>query len=354
MPASMSHMASVSAYQAQAQEALPAEVWQHLQEGADQAQEAALSAVRLTPRPLARVQGGHTRLSLFGHTLAHPLLLAPVAYQALFHADAESGSAMAAAAQGGQSVVSSLASQPIEDIVRAAQMGQAPGAPAPWFQLYWQGTRERTLQLLQRATQAGCTALVFTVDAPIKRASLQLPCGVRAVNLPAPVEPALVPNGPSAVFDAWMARAPSWDDLRWLREQTPLPLLVKGLLHPDDAEQAIDAGCDGIVVSTHGGRVLAGACLGTDALRAIAERVQGRVPVLFDSGVRSGRDAFVAMGLGASAVLIGRPHVWALASQGALGVAHLIRLMRDELEMTMALVGCRTLADVVGSLRAPK
>jgi 4-hydroxymandelate oxidase len=343
--------ATLAQYEALAQLALPSEVWRHLQEGAGQGQEAALASVRLTPRPLGSVRGGHTRLSLLGQSLEHPLLLAPVAYQALFHDDADAGSAMAAAAQGGQSVISSLASQPIEDIVHATRQVQAGDAAAPWFQLYWQSDRDRSLQLLHRAAMAGCSAIVFTVDAPIKRASLQLPAGVRAVNLAPDVPPPAWGPGQSAVFDGWMAQAPTWDDLRWLRHQTTLPLLVKGILHPDDAEAAIDAGCDGIVVSTHGGRVLDGSCSGLDALSAIATRVNARVPLLYDSGVRSGRDAFVAMGLGASAVLVGRPFVWALAAQGALGVAHVIRLMRDELEMTMALMGCRILVDVVGSLR---
>jgi 4-hydroxymandelate oxidase len=132
----------------------------------------------------------------------------------------------------------------------------------------------------------------------------------------------------------------------WLRKQTDLPLLIKGILHPDDAQAALDAGCNGIVVSNHGGRVLAGAPTSLDALDAIAKRVAGRVPLLFDSGVRSGRDAFVALAHGATAVLVGRPYVWGLAAQGAMGVAHVIRLLRDDLEMTMALTGCKHLADI--------
>jgi 4-hydroxymandelate oxidase len=163
----------------------------------------------------------------------------------------------------------------------------------------------------------------------------------RAVRVTAPLQ-----HGQSPVFDGWMAQAPTWDDLAWLRDRIRQPLIVKGILHPDDAERAIELGCDGLVVSNHGGRVLDGAPASLDALPAILARVAGRVPVLLDSGIRDGRDVFKALRLGAGAVLLGRPYIWGLASAGALGVAHVIRLMRDELELAMALCGCKTLAEV--------
>lgn len=327
-------------YQALAQKRLDPAVWAYLADGDSVGNERALADVRLMPRPLSDVRGGHTQVNLFGQTLEHPILLAPVAYQRLFHADGESASAMAAAAQGGQSIISSLASQPIETIVQAALQ---TGGQAPWFQLYWQGNRERTLRLLQRAIAAGCRVIVFTVDAPIKLATMQLPHGIDAVNLEKYSTPA--PAG-SVVFNGWMAQAPTWDDVIWLRQQTTLPLLLKGILHPDDAERVVDLGCDGLVVSNHGGRVLPGSLASLDALPAIIHRINGRVPVLFDSGIRHGRDVFAALSLGASAVMLGRPYVWGLAAQGAMGVAHMIRLLRDELEMTMALTGCAMLADI--------
>ncbi len=317
--------------------------WRYLMDGDGTGNEDALAAVRLMPRPLSAVAGGHTRLRLFGQELAHPFLLAPVAYQRLFHADGEVATAMAAAAQGGQQVISSLASMPIETIVQAAVEG---GGAAPWFQLYWQRDRAHTLRLLLRAVDAGCSAIVFTVDAPVKLATMRLPGDIHAVNLEAPAQADKPAEGGSLVFDGWMAQAPTWDDVAWLRAQTSLPLLIKGVLHQDDAARALDLGCDGVIVSNHGGRVLEGAALSLAALPRVVERVAGRAPVLFDSGVRGGRDALVAMAHGATAVLLGRPYVWGLASQGALGVAHVIRLMRDELEMTMALTGCATLSDI--------
>lgn len=338
-------IACVADYQQLAKAQLDDAVWAYLQDGNEAAGNAAFAAYRLMPRPLSRVQGGHTRLSLFGQEMAHPFLTAPVAYQRLFHEHGELASALAAGAQGGQQIISSLASHAIADIVEAAREG---GGAAPWFQLYWQQGREATLRLLRLAEEAGCSAIVFTVDAPIKLATMQLPADVHAVNLlPAQSGAELrLQAGQSRVFDGWMAQAPDWDDLAWLRAHTNLPLLIKGVLHADDAHQAIEAGCDGIVVSSHGGRVLPGAPDSLACLPAVLKRTDGRVPVLLDSGIRSGRDALVAMAMGASAVLIGRPYVWGLAANGALGVAHVIRLLRDELEMAMALTGCRTLADL--------
>jgi len=332
-----------SGYMALARERLDEAVWCYLQDGDGTGNERALSEVRLMPRPLSAVAGGHTRLRLFGQDMAHPILLAPVAYQRLFHADGEVATAMAAAAQGGQQVISSLASTDVKTIVQAAVEG---GGLAPWFQLYWQRDRQRTHRLLRKAVDAACSAIVFTVDAPVKLATMRLPTDIRAVNLEDQAHAAMPAAGGSVVFDGWMAQAPTWDDVAWLRAQTTLPLLLKGVLHPDDAMRALDLGCDGIVVSNHGGRVLEGAALSLAALPRVVARVAGRAPVLFDSGMRGGRDALVALAYGAAAVLLGRPYIWGLASRGALGVAHVIRLMRDELEMTMALTGCATLADI--------
>lgn len=333
---------NVRGYLPLAEARLAAPIRHYLQDGDDGDNERALAAIRLLPRPLRNVRGGHTRLTLCGQSLEHPILLAPVAYQRLFHAEGETASAMAAVAQGGQCLISSLASQSFGTIVDA---GKSDGGQGPWFQLYWQGDQPRTLRLLQRAVAAGCSAVVLTVDAPIKVATLPLPDDISAVNLEpsALTQPA---TGNSAVFDGWMAQAPSWDDLVWLRLQTTLPLLIKGILHPDDAARALDMGCDGIIVSNHGGRIIQGTPASIDALPHIVRRVAGRVPVLLDSGIRRGRDVFVALAHGATAVLIGRPYIWGLAANGAMGVAHVIRLLRDELEMTMALSGCAHPSDI--------
>lgn len=328
-------------YLPHAQQRLSKEIWQYLQSGAGQG----LTSVRnckvfeetgLMPRPLTDVKGGNTHIELFGQAFKHPIMLAPLAYQRLFHADGEIASAMASAAQGGQMVVSSLASQPLEVIAEAA------GQPL-WFQLYWQRDRETTLRLAKRALSAGYSAIMFTVDAPVKQAAIALPAGISAVNLEAPIVLAENAAGESIVFDGWMQQAPDWEDLKWLRDQVNVPLIVKGILHPADAERAVALGCDGIVVSNHGGRVLDGVPASLAMLPEVARAVSGKATILLDSGIRNGQDVFKALALGADTVMIGRPYIWGLATCGALGVAHVIRLVRDELEMTMALCGTKNL-----------
>ncbi len=333
---------SVAAYAETARATLPPEIRDYLDAGSGHGRtrrdnEVAFDTMALRPRPLADVRGGHTRIELFGRTLAHPLLLAPIAYQRLFHPQGETGVAMAAAAQETPLIVSSLASEPLEAI--------ATGGADLWFQLYWQSDRERTLRLLRRAEAAGAQAIVFTVDAPVKQATLALPPEIAAVNLePAPLPP--LAAGASAVFGQWMAVAPRWEDLDWLRGQTRLPLLVKGLLHAEDASRALAAGCDGLVVSNHGGRIIDGTPSALAVLQEFRQALGPSAPLLFDSGIRSGQHAFKAIRAGAQAVLVGRPYAWGLAAAGPMGVAHVIRLLRDELEMTMALMGCATVASI--------
>ena len=327
-----------------AKERLLPEIWRYLEEGSGnqftlQTNLHAFDRIHLVPRPMADVRSGHTRVTLFDQPLAHPVILAPLAYQNLYHPHGESASAMAACAQEGQLCVSSLASQTLEEIITAA------GQPL-WFQLYWQEDRQRTLKLLHRAAAAGYQAIVFTVDAPVKQATIQLPASIRAVNLDTPAPfPSLLPQQ-SQVFDGWMMQAPRWEDLAWLRDQTSLPLLVKGILHPEDARRAIDLGCDGVVVSNHGGRVLDSAPASLACLPQIVSAVADRGIILFDSGIRNGRDIYKALALGADAVMVGRPYIWGLATAGALGVAHIIRLLRDELEMTMALTGSTSIQTI--------
>jgi 4-hydroxymandelate oxidase len=330
-------MLSLERFQQQAQAELSPEAWAYLQDTAGRgltakANRDAFDAIKLVPKMLADMRQASTAVTLFGQTFDHPLLLAPIAYQRLFHADGEVGSATAADAQGGGMLVSNLASQSLEAIAAASERPL-------WFQLYWQGSRERTLRLLRRAEAAGYAVVVITVDAPVKQAVCTLPPHIWAVNAEQPLQANLFNAGDSAVFQGWMTQAPRWEDMLWLRDQTQLPLAMKGVLHPDDAEQAIRYGFDGLVVSNHGGRVLDSVVSSVDALETVVTQVQSRVPVLFDSGIRSGIDAYKALSLGASAVCIGRPYIYGLASHGAMGVAQVIRILRDELEMTIALMG---------------
>jgi 4-hydroxymandelate oxidase len=215
-----------------------------------------------------------------------------------------------------------------------------------------QADREQTLGLIRRAEASAYQALVVTVDAPLagirnkeQRAGFQLPPTVRAVNLDGRPLPQHAPaeEGQSVVFDVLMAGAPTWSDLEWLASATRLPVLVKGILDAEDAMRALNCGAAGIMVSNHGGRIQDTVPATIDALPSIAQAVGKRAPVLVDGGIRRGSDIFKAIALGASAVLIGRPYIHALAAAGALGVAHALRTLREELEIVMALNGCPTL-----------
>lgn len=338
-------------YEQRAREHLDANAWTYLSCGAADGVTltdnlAAFQRLKLRNRVLTDVTGGHTRLDLFGREYRHPILLAPVAYHRLFHADGELAVAMAAAALETGMVLSSMASTAIEEV--------APLAGPLWLQLYLQREREQTLALVRKAEAARCEAIVVTVDAPIsgirnqeQRVGFHLPPDVRTVNLPdsAPLTTELQ-AGQSVIFDGLMRGAPSWQDIAWLVSETRLPVLLKGILTAEDALRALEAGVAGIVVSNHGGRVLDSVPATLSVLPEIAAAVNGRIPLLLDGGVRRGTDVFKALALGASAVLIGRPYIHALATAGALGVAHLLRTLREELEITMALCGCPTLADI--------
>ncbi len=334
---------------------IEAQAWQHIQSGADQNltlshNRAALDALRLVPQPVADLRHAHTRIELLRQTLASPLLLAPVAYQRLVHPEGELATVRAAMALQTGMVVSTLSSFTLEEIAQAGQAAATEmGHSTPrWFQLYMQPAREHSLLLIRRAEAAGYTAIVWTVDASIKRSGFALPHGVEAANLRGMPSTQHTPPllGPILFGTPLMPQIPTWDDLRWLRAQTQLPIIVKGILSPAQAQQAVDLGADALIVSNHGGRVLDGVVSPIEVLPAIAQAVQGQVPLLLDSGVRHGTDVVKALALGASAALIGRPQLYALATAGLVGVAHLLHLLRAELELTMAQLGCATVADI--------
>lgn len=293
--------------------------------------------LRLWPRRLRPLAGSHTRIDLLGQTWPTPLLVAPMAHQQLAHAQGERGTALAAAALGAGLVLGCQASQPLEDIARLA-LADAGRGPL-WFQLHLLPRRDDTLGLVRRAEDAGFEALVLTIDAPVqgvrdreRATGFQLPAGLSAVNLPPPTPLAL---------EALLAGAATGDDLAWLRSRTRLPLLLKGVLHPDDAAAAVALGVDGLIVSNHGGRTLDTAVTTAQALPAVVDAVAGALPVLVDGGIRRGTDVLKALALGASAVLLGRPVLAGLASDGARGVAVVLRQLLDEFIAAQALCGCR-------------
>jgi 4-hydroxymandelate oxidase len=304
--------------------------------------------LQLRPRVLRPLAGGHTRRELFGRELAHPLLVAPMAYQRLAHRQGELASAMAASVMGLGYVLSTQSSVPLEEVAHLAH--KEPTRGPLWFQLYLQPDRGLTQSLVARAEAAGYEALVLTVDAPVqgsrdqeRRAGFQLPPGVAAVNLPDGV--AMAAGGPG-LCGGLAEHAPSWEDLAWLQSVTRLPVLLKGITHPDDARLGVEHGAAGLIVSNHGGRTLDTLPATAALLPGIVNAVDGRVPVLVDGGVRRGTDVLKALALGARAVLVGRPVLHGLANAGATGVAQVLRLMCDELEIAMALCGCRTLDEL--------
>jgi 4-hydroxymandelate oxidase len=337
-------------YAAHARAALSEDAWAyfsaHAGDGVSaRGNRAAWDQWALLPRVLRGVRAIDTTRELLGQRLPWPVLVAPMALQRLAHPDGEIATALAASALGAGLVLGAQASQPLDTVARAF----APGAERGplWFQLYLQPDRGATLDLVRRAEAAGYQALMLTVDAGVRAARpLRLPPGIAAVNLPA------AEGGPSSL-EGRLARAPTWDDVQWLRGQTRLPLLLKGILHPEDAREAARQGVAGIVVSNHGGRVLDGAAATAAALPAIADAVGPTLPLLVDGGVTRGTDILRALALGARAVLIGRPVLWGLATAGAAGAAHVLRLLRDELELAMAQCGVAALDEAGRGLLAP-
>ena len=355
------HIQHVVDYETCAREFIADDIWHYIQSGSDQnlslaANRRSFDQLALLPRVLRSVHGGHTRVHLFGHEHRAPLLLAPVAYHGLVHPDAELATVQAAVAMQTAMVVSTLASRRFMDIRRtaeaAAQELQRP-VPPLWLQLYSQPTRAQTQAVLQAADEAGFDAIVWTVDAHYKRTAMVLPVGVSAVNVDAEAQH----KHTSQLLDECLVLgssftecAPTWDDLAWLRAQTDKPILVKGIVSPVDAKQALALGANGVVVSNHGGRVLDGMVSPVDVLPLMRAAVGADVPLLLDGGIHWGTDVAKALAVGADAVMLGRPQMHALAVAGMLGVAHMLHLLRVELELAMAQLGCAQVGDLNASV----
>jgi len=355
------------------------------------ANRAAFDRWRIVPRVLRDVSARDASIELFGRRLPSPIFLSPIGVLELMHRDADLAVARAAASIGVPMVFSNQASVPMEGC--AAAMGDAPR----WFQLYWSKDDELVESLVHRAERCGCGAIVVTLDTALlgwRARDLELghlpfllgkgiaqytsdPVFMRKLHDPldgpVPVRGRVtlhalrsavtmarrIPGGAlrnlksgdalAAVrrFIATYSRTSlTWDDLPFLRARTRLPIVLKGVLHPDDARRAIDAGMDGVMVSNHGGRQVDGSLASMDALPAIVDAVAERVPVLMDSGVRGGADVVRALALGARAVGIGRPWAYGLALAGEEGVREVLGNIVAELELTMALAGCATVADI--------
>jgi lactate 2-monooxygenase len=312
---------------------------------------------RIVPRMLRDVSKRNTAVELLGQVLPAPLLLAPIGVQSIVHAEAESATARAAASVGIPFLLSTASSKSLEEVATSA--GNGPR----WFQLYWGRDPELTASFLERAKRAEYSAVVVTLDTSLlswrerdmQNAYLPFLLGEGLANyFSDPVFRATLDQPPevdplSAIFkfvSIFSNPTLTWDDLRFLREHTELPILLKGILHSADAERALDYGVSGIIVSNHGGRQVDGAAASLDCLPHIVKAVDRRVPVLFDSGIRGGADAFKAIALGAQAVLLGRPYIWGLALSGEAGVRDVLLNFLADLDLTLALSGCASFAEV--------
>jgi 4-hydroxymandelate oxidase len=299
----------------------------------------------IVPRVMRDVSTLDPSVEVLGRRWPSPIWIAPTALQRMAHAEGELATARAAAARGVTMTVSTSASTDMADIA-------AVGGPR-WFQVYLLADPGARRALVERAVAQGYEALVLTVDlARIGRRERDLRVGFRipeGVDIPNVAIAAGVP--PADVASVAFTDRMTWPDLEWLAG-FGLPVIVKGILHPDDARLAIEHGAAGIDVSNHGGRQLDAAIASLDALPAIVEAVDGRVPVLLDGGVRRGTDVLMALAIGASAVGIGRPVIWGLAVDGEAGVGAVLDLLRDEFENAMALCGAATCADLTPELLA--
>ncbi|MGH9837653.1 MAG: alpha-hydroxy acid oxidase [Blastocatellia bacterium] len=310
--------------------------------------------IKLRPRILVDVSKLDTRVKLFGRELQFPILLAPAAYQRMLHPEGELATVKGAGAAGAAMIVSTMATTSVEEIAAAAKHPL-------WFQLYVQPDRAFTKDLVQRAEAAGCQALVVTVDTPVvglrnreMRTKFTLPPGMDRPNLKGLKTFSTSHLPPeNEIYSAVLDPRLTWKEIEWLRSLSRVPVLLKGVLNPEDAERAVQAGVAGIVVSNHGARNLDTLPATIEVLPEVVAKVAGRLPVLVDGGIRRGTDVLKAIALGANAVLIGRPYLFGLAAGGADGVARVINILRREFEMAMALTGRTSIGAIDSSVIWP-
>ena len=341
--------------QERARERLTTEAYGYVAGGAGEeltvrANRLAFERWEIVPRMLRDVSSRDLATTVLGTSMPAPLLLAPIGVQSIVHPEAELAVGRAAAAQGLTFILSTAASNTIEDVAEAV------GGASRWYQLYWPRDRDLAASFIARAAEAAYTAIVVTLDTwmlgwrprDLNNAYLPFLKGEGVANyfsdpvfrsgLERPPE-----DDPQAAIGHWAYQfsnpSVSWSDLAWLREQTELPIVLKGILHPEDARRALDAGVDGVIVSNHGGRQVDGAIGALDALPSVREAVGGEFTVLFDSGIRTGADVVKALALGADAVCLGRPFVWGLGLGGQAGVEWVLRCLLGELDLSLALSG---------------
>ncbi|MFC6051369.1 alpha-hydroxy-acid oxidizing enzyme [Acinetobacter sp. Ac_877] len=344
------HLQTIHDYEIEAEKHLSDMVWSYLQGGSmdeisvqDNVDQ--FNDIQLLPRMLKDLTHGHTECEILGQKYPHPIFLAPIGHQQQFHPEAEAASALAAEVLGSNIVLSTFTNTDMRSLKKEN--------PYKWFQLYWQGEREKSLALVKMAEEHHYKAIVITVDSPHtgirdreRKAFFHLPEGMQHPHTPTHVPLPELKDGDHPVFNGLMKIAPTWDDIAWIVQQTNLPVILKGITHPQDALLAIKHGVQGLIISNHGGRVLDTCISPILALQMIKKVVPTDFPLLYDGGIRRGSDVFKAIALGASAVFIGRPYIYGLATAGALGVAHVLKILKEEFEITMALMGTATVNEI--------
>ncbi|MCM3670793.1 lactate 2-monooxygenase [Mesobacillus maritimus] len=317
---------------------------------------------KIVPRMLCDTSKRDLSIELFGKTIPYPILCAPVGVQTIVHEEGEIASARAATSMGVPFISSTASTHSLEKVAAAATEDSLK-----WFQLYWSSDREIAASMVQRAERTGYAAIVITLDTPmmawrekdIENAYLPFLMGQGIGNyLEDPVFCSRLEKPPHedivAAITLWSQvfgnPRLTWEDLQFIRMQTSLPILLKGILHPEDAKLALKHGVDGIIVSNHGGRQVDGAISTIDALPEICDVVNDEIPVLLDSGIRRGVDIVKALSLGAKAVLVGRPYIYGLALAGEAGVKQVLRNLIADLDLTMALSGKKSIQELDSSL----
>lgn len=345
---------TVDDYETLARERLEKSAWDYYSGGSGDERtltdnHAAFARIPLRPRVLVDVSRIDLRTRVLGTEVPAPILLAPTAFNRLACNEGEIAAARAAGAAGTIMICSTLSTCRLEDVAAAAT------GPL-WFQLYVYKDRAMSEELIARAESAGYTALVLTVDTPLlgrryrdARNGFVLPEGLAMRNFEAAMSNA-ARWGTHTSFAAYVHdlfdASLTWDVVSWLRARTRLPILLKGIMTAEDGAQAVDAGADGVIVSNHGGRQLDGVPASIDVLEEVARAIAGRAEILLDGGIRRGTDVLKALALGARAVCIGRPYLWALAAAGEAGVVDVLRILREELSLAMALSGTPTIAAI--------
>ena len=317
---------------------------------------AAWNRVQLLPRMLRGVADRQLGTTVLGRAVSFPVLVPPMGFQGLCHTEAEVATAGATAAEGTIFCASTVSNKSLEAIA------QANGAGPRWFQLYVYRDKSVTRGLVERAAAAGYSALCLTVDTPLagnrerdRRNSLRMPAHLELANFPAShTAQHHHGSGPGSALAQYIAHqwdaGLTWDDVSWLQSISPMPVVVKGVLAPDDAKLAVEHGAAGVIVSNHGGRQLDTVPAPVTMLPEVVAAVAGRCEVFVDGGIRRGIDVLKALALGARAVLVGRPVLWGLTLDGADGVRAVLQHLRAELDLAMALAGCRTVADITRDL----